>query len=111
MNNPEVIFIKIGFLTLLFAGTTSFLNKLSFKYSILNDIVIKLKQQSLSASNKFIKLKHGTSETLCNKTIEVLENVKEISVHVPRHLKPNTPEQLGYYLTDLIEGKGYFTNK
>ena len=44
MKNPEVIFIKIGFLTLLFAGTTSFLNKVSFKYSILNDIVIKLKQ-------------------------------------------------------------------
>jgi len=44
MKNPEVIFIKIGFLMLLFARTTSFLNKVSFKYFILNDIVIKLKQ-------------------------------------------------------------------
>ena len=35
---------------LLFARTTSFLNKVSFKYSILNDIVIKLKQWSLSAN-------------------------------------------------------------
>lgn len=96
---------------MLFAGTTSFLNKVSFKYSILNDIVIKLKQWSLSAGNKFIKLKHGTSETLCNETVEVLENVKEISVHVPRHLKPNTPEQLGHYLAGLIEGGGHFTNK
>ena len=28
---------------------------------------------------------------------------------VPRHLKPNTPEQLGHYLAGLIEGGGHFT--
>lgn len=96
---------------MLFAGTTSFLNEVSFKYSILNDIVIKLKQGSISAGNKFFQLKHGTSETLCNETVEVLENVKEISVHVPKHLKPNNPEQIGHYLAGLIEGGGQFTNK
>lgn len=96
---------------MLFAGTTSFLNEVSFKYSILNDIVIKLKQGSISAGNNFIQLKHGTSETLCNETVEVLENVKEISVHVPKHFKPNNPEQIGHYLAGLIEGGGQFTNK
>jgi hypothetical protein len=38
-GHPEVI--NIGFLTLLYAGTTSIF---SFKYSLLNDIVKKLKR-------------------------------------------------------------------
>jgi hypothetical protein len=65
---------------LLYAGTTTIV---SFKYFILNDIVIKLKQGSISAGNNFNNvIKFGTSETLCNETVVKLENVKPISVHV-----------------------------
>jgi len=75
--HPEVIII--GFLTLLYAGTTTII---SFKYFILNDIVTKLKQWSISAGNNFNNvIKFGTSETLCNETVVNLENVKPISVH------------------------------
>ncbi len=48
-GHPEVK--NIGFLTLPYAGTTSII---SFKYSILNDIVKKLKRWSLSAGNIFL---------------------------------------------------------
>ncbi len=100
---------------LLYAGTTS---KLSFKYFILNsnfsiilknlkDIVKKLKLRSISAGNTFL-IKIGTSETIRNNTEE---NIKEISVHVPKHLKPLNDEQFGHYLAGLIDGKGYFSSK
>jgi hypothetical protein len=105
-GHPEVK--NIGFLTLLYAGTTSIF---SFKYSILNDIVKKLKQRSKSAGNlNFIKYK-GTSETLCNEIVVNLENVKPVSIHVPKHLKPVTNEQFGYYLAGLIDGDGHFSSK
>ena len=116
--HPEVKFI--GFLTLLFAGTTSIF---SFKYSLLNDIVKKLKQWSLSADIIFIvnninknknknKNKNGTSETLRNETIKsTAENVKSISVHVPTHLKPVNDAQFGHYLAGLIDGDGHFSSK
>ena len=104
---------NIGFVTLLYVGTTSIL---SFKYSLLNDIVIKLKQWSLSAGNIFLiyiyYLKNGTSETLCNETeIKITEkNVKPISVHVPTHLKPTTDIEFGHYLAGLIDGDGHFSS-
>lgn len=98
---------------LLFAGTT---HKYSFKYSILNDIVKKLKRVSISAGNGFITskfscYKYGTSETLCNKTVVNTENIKSISIHVPEHLKPVNDEQFGHYLAGLIEGDGHFSSK
>jgi hypothetical protein len=110
-GHPEVKII--GFLTLLFAGTTSIF---SFKYSLLNDIVKKLKQWSLSADIIFIvkkknKNKNGTSETLRNETIKNTENVKSISVHVPTHLKPVNDDQFGHYLAGLIDGDGHFSSK
>ena len=104
-GHPEVKYI--GFLTLLFAGTTSIL---SFKYSILNDIVKKFKQWSRSAGNIF-NIKDGTSETLRNETVAKLENVKPISIHVPKHLKPISEDQLGHYLAGLIDGDGHFSSK
>jgi hypothetical protein len=104
-GHPEVKYIS--FLTLLYAGITSIL---SFKYSILKDKVKKLKQWSKSAGNKF-NLKFGTSETLRNETVVNLENVKSISVHVPKHLKPLNDEQFGYYLAGLIDGDGHFSCK
>ena len=70
---------------MLYAGTTSILN---FKYSILNDIVKKLKRWSKSAGNSYICLfyvifinKTGTSETLRNETAINTERIKLISVH------------------------------
>jgi len=92
---------------LLFAGTTSIFG---FKYSVLNDTVKKLKQRSKSAGNVF-NIKNGTSETLRNKTVVNPENVKAISVHVPKHLKPITDDQFGHYLAGLIEGDGHFSSK
>ena len=90
----------------------------SFKYSLLNDIVKKLKQTlkviSLSAGYIFIiKDKNDTSETLHNETIKntEIENVKFISVHVPTHLKPLNHEQFGHYLAGLIDGDGHFSSK
>lgn len=97
---------------MLYAGTTCLLG---FKYSILNDIVKKLKLKSLSAGNQ----RHesslvGTSETLCNETVETstsTENIKPISIHVPTHLKPVSEEQFGHYLAGLIDGDGHFSSK
>jgi hypothetical protein len=37
------------------------------------------------------------------------EHVKNISEHVPKHLKPLNNEQLGHYLAGLIDGDGYFS--
>ncbi len=92
---------------MLFAGTTSLF---SFKYSILNDIVTKLKQWSLSAGNPLL-YKGGTSETLRNEIVSNTENVKAISVHNSKHLKPISDNQFGHYLAGLIDGDGHFSSK
>lgn len=101
-GHPEVKYI--GFLTSLYAGITY-----NFKYSIklYNDIVKKLKL-SLSAGNNIYYNNIGTSETLCD---EIVENIKNISVHVPKHLKPLNDEQFGYYLAGLIDGDGHFSKQ
>ena len=134
LKHPEVKYI--GFLTLLFAGTISiafvwqgcfagvdlgdtakaarplrgwFAKKgkgRSFKYSILIDIVKKLKQWNKSAGNiLFRAIEYETSETLRNET------VKLISEHVPKHLKPVNVENFGHYLAGLIDGDGHFSSK
>jgi Cytochrome C and Quinol oxidase polypeptide I/LAGLIDADG endonuclease len=105
-GHPEVK--NIGFLTLLYAGTTSIT---SFKYSILNDIVKILKQWSISAGNTLYFSISGTSETLRNETVVKTENVKFISVHVPKHKKPVNDDQFGHYLAGLIDGDGHFSSK
>lgn len=97
----------IGFLTLLFAGTTSLV---SFNYSILNDKVKKLKQWSLSAGNP-LQSRGGTSETLRNGIVSNTENVKAISVHNSKHLKPMSDNQFGHYLAGLIDGDGHFSSQ
>lgn len=91
---------------MLFAGTTSLF---SFKYSILNDKVTKLKPWSLSAGNPLCK--GGTSETLRNEIVSKTENVKAISVHNSKHLKPISDNQFGHYLAGLIDGDGHFSSK
>jgi len=122
-GHPEVKYISL--LTLLYAGTTSIY---SFKYSILNDIVKKLKQWSKSAGNYFIGIlkismfKIGTSETLRNEITTTLaslsllrraestENIKNISIHNPKHLKPANDNEFGHYLAGLIDGDGHFSS-
>ena len=96
---------------MLYAGTTWLL---SFKYSILNDIVKKLKQSSKSAGNNFIYENIvGTSETLRNEIAEdiKIDKIKPISVHVPVHKIPANDNEFGNYLAGLIEGDGHFSSK
>ena len=99
-GHPEVKYV--GFLTLLYAGTTFYF----FKYSIFIDIVKKLK---LSKSAGNIKNIDRTSETLRNGIVINSENVKIISNYVPKHSKPINNEQLGHYLAGLIDGDGHFS--
>lgn len=66
-----------------------------------------LKQLCISAGN----IKNGTSETLRNETVVNTENVKPISEHVPKHLKPIKDDEFGHYLAGLIDAIGQFTNK
>lgn len=89
------------------AGTTS---SYSFKYYILNDTVKKLKQGSKSAGNPLL-CRGGTSETLRNEIVSSTENIKPISVHNTKHLKPLNDEQFGHYLAGLIDGDGHFSTK
>ena len=70
------------------------------------DIVKILKQWSQSAGNTII-LSSGTSETISNNS----ENIKNISIHVPTHLKPLNDEQFGHYLAGLIDGDGHFSSQ
>jgi len=88
-----------------YAGTAS---PYSDKYSILNDTVKKLKQRSKSAGN-ILTITNGTSETLRDGVVVNSENVRRVSDHVPKHLKPLNNEQLGYYLAGLIDGDGQFS--
>lgn len=116
---------------MLYAGTTSLL---SFKYLILKYKVKKLKLWSKSAGNIF-NAENGTSETLRNEIVlntfstqescfyflvkqkktgvvrKLGENIKHISVHVSKHLKPVSDDQFGHYLAGLIDGVGYFSSK
>lgn len=71
----------------------------------------KLKQWSKSAGNLIFIKDKGTSETLCNETVVNLENVKPVSLHVPKHLKPVTEDRFGHYLAGLIDGDGHFSSK
>jgi hypothetical protein len=102
-GHPEVT--NVGLLTLPYAGTASLY---SSKYSILNDTVKKLEQRSKSAGN-ILSIKNETSETLRDGIVVNSENVKRISNHVPKHLKPINNEQLGHYIAGLIDGDGHFS--
>lgn len=99
---------------MLYAGITSLY---SFKYSILNDKVKKLKQWSKSAGNCFIwecivkTSKIVTSETIRGETIINTDNVKKIFIHHPKHLKPANDTEFGHYLAGLIDGDGHFSSK
>jgi hypothetical protein len=102
-GHPEVT--NVGLLTLPYAGTALLY---SSKYSILKDTVKKLEQRSKSAGN-ILTIKNETSETLRDGIVVNSENVKRISNHLPKHLKPINNEQLGHYLAGLIDGDGHFS--
>ncbi|EUC39977.1 hypothetical protein COCMIDRAFT_41619 [Bipolaris oryzae ATCC 44560] len=60
-------------------------------------------------AGNILYMKNGTSEALRDGVVVNLENVKRVSDHVPKHLKPLNNEQLGYYLAGLIDGDGHFS--
>ena len=78
----------------------------SFEYSLFIDMVKKLKQWSQLAGNILV-LQSVTSETIRDNT----EDIKNISINVPTHLKPLNDEQFGHYLAGLIDGDGHFSSK
>jgi hypothetical protein len=73
--------------------------------------VKKLEQRRKSAGNILTLrvINNGTSETLRDGVVINSENVKRVSDHLPKHLKPLNNEQLGYYLAGLIDGDGHFS--
>lgn len=39
----------------------------------------------------------------------IYESIKLISVHVPKHVRPKSDDEFGYYLAGLIDGDGWFS--
>ena len=109
-GHPEVK--NISFLTLLFTGITSLL---CFKYSIIINIVKKLKQRSQPVVNKNNYISNVyyfvNPETLRNEIIVENEIIKNISNHISKHIRPKNENELGYYLAGLIDGDGHFSSK
>ena len=56
-------------------------------------------------------VKEVLPETLRSETVVNTENIKPISVHVPKHLNPLNDDQFGHYLAGLIDGDGHFSSK
>lgn len=94
----------IGFLTLLYAGTTLHIWDTPFN----KKVVTKSKFTGQSAGNQRSENGLvGTSENLRKETYS--EKIKSISVHVHKHIKPLTNEEFGHYLAGLIDGDGHFS--
>ncbi|BEJ18295.1 LAGLIDADG homing endonuclease (mitochondrion) [Cutaneotrichosporon spelunceum] len=91
----------IGFLTLLYAGTTLYIWNTPF-YA---EVVTKFKLTSQSAGNSYSS--RGTSENLRKGTCN--EKIKPVSIHIHKHKKPITDDEFGHYLAGLIDGDGYFS--
>ena len=103
-GHPEV---NVSLLTLQYAG-----NPLSFEHSISNNIqrdIVKESKHRKSAG--YIINNNISSETILSNEIvnQISENVKYISNHVPKHLKPINDDQFGHYLSGLIDGDGHFS--
>ena len=62
--------------------------------------------------NSFKSEKALTHSDLVNgSTSETLrKNLKILSIHHPKHKKPSSDKDFGYYLAGLIEGDGHFSN-
>jgi hypothetical protein len=57
-----------------------------------------------------LKLFYSTEIKRLKNLVVEQENIKFISEHVPRHLKPVNNDQFGYYLAGLIDGNGWVSN-
>jgi cytochrome c oxidase subunit 1 len=99
-GHPEVK--KIGFLTLLYAGTTLYIWNTPFFL----EVVTKSKSLGQSAGNERDN-QVGTSENLRKEIYN--EKIKPISIHRHDHIKPKTDEELGHYLAGIIDGDGHFS--
>jgi LAGLIDADG endonuclease/LAGLIDADG-like domain len=51
------------------------------------------------------------SPVQCTNNEAITENVKTISIHNSKHLKPLNDNQFGHYLAGLIDGDGHFSSK
>jgi len=99
-GHPEVT--PVGFVTPLYAGTTSLI---SFKYFSASGATVKnLKQWSRSAGNLSFG---GSSETTRG---AITEKVQLISEHLPIR-QPLNDESFGHYLAGLIDGGGRFSTQ
>jgi Cytochrome C and Quinol oxidase polypeptide I/LAGLIDADG endonuclease len=87
------------------------------KLSALSKYTIEDRDKNNKFNNKFYNQKYFTlfNKSKIIKEIEyvgkstnIYNELETISDHISTHVKPNTNEKLGYYLTGLIEGNGYF---
>ena len=89
-----------------FAGKTLLKTKVFYKANYFNNIKVKTFSLKSSSAGNFFEKEKGTSETLRN---ELNESPKPVSVHVPKHLKPLSDNDFGYYLAGLIDGDGHIS--
>jgi hypothetical protein len=74
-----------------------------------NNKISNHKYSTLSNKSIFIKeIEYNNIKEYNGKTTKIYNELETISDHIITHVKPNTNEKLGYYLTGLIEGNGYF---
>jgi len=77
-------------------------------YSAPNDSYCKASGSSETLrENEIYEIEYST--TTGNKEPNLSQQLKEISVHLPKHKKPTTEEEFGHYLAGLIEGDGSFS--
>jgi hypothetical protein len=77
-------------------------------YSAPNDSYCKASGSSETLrENEIYEIEYST--TTGNKEPNLSQQLKEISVHLPKHRKPTTEEEFGHYLAGLIEGDGSFS--
>lgn len=50
------------------------------------------------------------SKDSIRRIIKGTENIKNISIHNPKHLKPANDNEFGHYLAGLIDGDGHFSS-
>ena len=103
-GHPEVE--NISLLTLPFAGKTLLKTKVFYNADYFNSIKVKMSSRKSSSAGNFFDNKKGTSETSRN---ELNETPKPVSIHVPKHLKPLSDNDFGYYLAGLIDGDGHIS--
>ena len=64
--------------------------------------------KNVSFNNAHYLFLFDNKSTTQDPSLVVEENIKFISSHLPKHLKPLNDDQFGYYLAGLIDGDGTF---